>query len=75
MPSDSAEEVVLGYFDTLSNRGRWGDDDERGTLRRRGASRAEQVRSTGRWRARASTLSPTNGATQQCSRKCSRAGS
>ena len=23
---------VLGYFDTLSNWGRWGDEDEMGTL-------------------------------------------
>ncbi|GAA0941685.1 cyclase family protein [Pseudonocardia zijingensis] len=27
-----AQEEVLGYFDTLSNWGRWGADDERGTL-------------------------------------------
>ncbi len=40
-----SEEEVLRYFDTLSNWGRWGDDDELGTLnlittdaRRRGAS-------------------------------------
>jgi kynurenine formamidase len=26
------QDDVLGYFDTLSNWGRWGDDDERGTL-------------------------------------------
>lgn len=26
------EDEVLGYFDTLSNWGRWGDDDELGTL-------------------------------------------
>jgi kynurenine formamidase len=26
------QDEVLGYFDTLSNWGRWGDDDERGTL-------------------------------------------
>ncbi|MEI4420390.1 hypothetical protein V9056_10815, partial [Streptococcus agalactiae] len=26
------QEDVLGYFDTLSNWGRWGDDDELGTL-------------------------------------------
>src|ERR1043166_7816075 len=27
-----AQDDVLGYFDTLSNWGRWGDEDERGTL-------------------------------------------
>src|SRR2546425_11700876 len=26
------QDDVLGYFDTLSNWGRWGDDDELGTL-------------------------------------------
>ena len=26
------EEEVLGYFDTLSNWGRWGEDDQMGTL-------------------------------------------
>src|SRR3982751_5278551 len=26
------QDEVLGYFDTLSNWGRWGADDERGTL-------------------------------------------
>src|SRR3954464_13061263 len=26
------QDDVLGYFNTLSNWGRWGDDDERGTL-------------------------------------------
>src|SRR3954462_15527758 len=26
------QDEVLGYFDTLSNWGRWGDDDELGTL-------------------------------------------
>ena len=31
---------VLGYFDTLSNWGRWGDDDELGTARRPGAAPA-----------------------------------
>ena len=40
------QQDVLGYFDTLSNWGRWGDDDERGTLNhttdevRLGAARA-----------------------------------
>jgi hypothetical protein len=28
------QDDVLGYFDTLSNWGRWGDDDELGTLNR-----------------------------------------
>ncbi|MDL5159222.1 cyclase family protein [Actinomycetospora termitidis] len=28
----STTDEVLGWFDTLSNWGRWGDDDERGTL-------------------------------------------
>ena len=35
MPTSRAiptEADVLGYFDTLSNEGRWGRDDERGTL-------------------------------------------
>ncbi|BCJ37255.1 cyclase [Actinocatenispora thailandica] len=27
-----AQDEVLGYFDTLSNWGRWGDDDQRGAL-------------------------------------------
>ena len=27
-----SEEEVLGYFQSLSNWGRWGDDDQRGTL-------------------------------------------
>ena len=27
-----SEEEVLSYFDKLSNWGRWGDDDEHGTL-------------------------------------------
>ncbi|BEL05529.1 cyclase family protein [Actinoplanes sichuanensis] len=28
----TTQDDVLGYFDTLSNWGRWGDDDQRGTL-------------------------------------------
>ena len=28
------QDEVLGYFNTLSNWGRWGDDDELGTVRR-----------------------------------------
>ena len=28
----ATQDDVLGYFDTLSNWGRWGDEDERGTL-------------------------------------------
>ena len=32
MPTAPSEEEVLGYFDSLSNWGRWGDDDELGTL-------------------------------------------
>lgn len=32
MPSQVDEATVLGYLDTLSNWGRWGLDDERGTL-------------------------------------------
>jgi hypothetical protein len=28
----STQDDVLGYFDTLSNWGRWGEDDELGTL-------------------------------------------
>ena len=27
-----SEQEVLGYFDSLSNWGRWGDDDQMGTL-------------------------------------------
>lgn len=32
MPDVPSEEEVLGWFDSLSNWGRWGDDDELGTL-------------------------------------------
>ena len=32
MPTPPTEEQVLDYLDTLSNWGRWGDDDELGTL-------------------------------------------
>jgi kynurenine formamidase len=32
MTAMPTQDDVLGYFDTLSNWGRWGDDDERGTL-------------------------------------------
>ena len=32
MPTAPSEAEVLGYFDQLSNWGRWGDDDELGTL-------------------------------------------
>jgi hypothetical protein len=28
----TTQDDVLGYFDTLSNWGRWGDDDQLGTL-------------------------------------------
>ena len=31
-PAIPTEEQVLGWFDSLSNWGRWGDDDELGTL-------------------------------------------
>ncbi len=31
-PSVPSEDEVLGYFDSLSNWGRWGDEDELGTL-------------------------------------------
>ena len=31
-PNIPTEEQVLGWFDSLSNWGRWGDDDELGTL-------------------------------------------
>ena len=31
-PVIPTEEQVLGWFDSLSNWGRWGDDDELGTL-------------------------------------------
>ena len=31
-PTIPTEEQVLGWFDSLSNWGRWGDDDELGTL-------------------------------------------
>jgi kynurenine formamidase len=47
-----AEDEVLSYFSSLSNWGRWGDDDERGTLnhidaeaRRRGAGAVRHGRS------------------------------
>lgn len=32
MPTPPSEETVLGWFDELSNWGRWGDDDRLGTL-------------------------------------------
>ena len=32
MPEAPSQEDVLSYFDTLSNWGRWGDDDTLGTL-------------------------------------------
>lgn len=32
MPTPPSEETVLGWFDQLSNWGRWGDDDRLGTL-------------------------------------------
>jgi len=32
MSTAPTEQQLLGYFDSLSNWGRWGDDDERGTL-------------------------------------------
>lgn len=32
MPRVPSEDEVLGYFATLSNWGRWGPDDELGTL-------------------------------------------
>ena len=32
MPEAPSQEEVLSYFDTLSNWGRWGDDDTLGTL-------------------------------------------
>ena len=32
MTSQPSEEEVVGYFDKLSNWGRWGSDDRRGTL-------------------------------------------
>src|SRR2546426_11926285 len=32
MPSAPSEDEVLSWFDKLSNWGRWGDDDELGTL-------------------------------------------
>src|SRR5687768_6490223 len=31
-PAAPSEDEVLGYFDSLSNWGRWGDDDQLGTL-------------------------------------------
>ena len=31
-PTIPTEQEVLGWFDSLSNWGRWGDDDELGTL-------------------------------------------
>ena len=31
-PTIPSEEEVLGYFESCSNWGRWGDDDERGAV-------------------------------------------
>ena len=37
------EDEVLGYFDSLSNWGRWGDDDQRGTLNLIGDSQTRRA--------------------------------
>ena len=67
MPTPPTEAEVIGYFDTLSNWGRWGDDDELGALnlitpekRRQAAALVrEGITVSGAWE-----VDPTPGARQ-----------